>query len=164
MEFAGHHLVSFVGFYLAVKYQAGLWFANFRLLSEFSTPLLNIRFFLQEFGMRDSRLYGINGMCIMVAFCLCRICTLPKFWLATYVNFSHLKKCPTSCIAILFVSGILLDTLNLIWLTKMINFVKHGELGAISKIVKGAIEQLRDKTMIKVNRVRRKIHNTIKRD
>jgi len=192
IEYTGHHVISLTGFYLAVQHQALLWFANYRLISEFSTPLINGRFFLQEFGMRDSRLYGINRMATMLAFCLCRIFTIPKFWLSTYNNFSEIKNCPSSTVFVLFLSGIFLDTLNITWFITIMKIVTN-ELRKIPEMAKEQsvlirqrlyvkkehmmksfksaqghmgvkMDHVKDGMMLRVNSVRRRIHNSIRRE
>lgn len=148
LEYVGHHIISLTGFFLAVHHQDLLWYANYRLLSEFSTPLINGRFFLQELGMRESKLYGINRTCTMLAFCTCRILTIPKFWLATYVNFLSIKNCPNSVIAVLFISGIFLDALNITWFFSIVKIVSN-ELRKTAEIAKEKSNIIRQRLIVK---------------
>ncbi len=43
------------------------------ILAEFSTPFINQLFFLDTIGMKESRLYAINGVCIVVFWFVFRI-------------------------------------------------------------------------------------------
>lgn len=147
IEYTGHHIVSLIGFYLALNYQALLWYANYRLLSEFSTPLINGRFFLQEMGMRDSPIYAVNRICTMCAFCLCRIFTIPKFWISTYANYDEIMKCEGCLIAVLFISGILLDTLNITWFCTIMKIV-IAELSKIPEMAKELPKMAKEKSNI----------------
>ena len=44
------------------------------LLWEMSTPFVHLRWFLYKIGMKESKLYLYNGLLMIVAFGLCRIC------------------------------------------------------------------------------------------
>jgi len=125
-----------------------LWYANYRLLSEFSTPLINGRFFLQELGMRDSALYGINRICTMLAFCFCRICTIPKFWMATYANYDMIMTCDYGIIFVLFASGVLLDALNITWFFLIMKVV-ISELRKIPGMAKEKSNIIRQQIILK---------------
>lgn len=157
LEYAGHHIVSLTGFYLALHYQALLWYANYRLLSEFSTPLINGRFFLQELGMRDSPIYAVNRICTMCAFCFCRIFTIPKFWMSTYANYEEIMKCEGCLITVLFVSGILLDTLNITWFATIMKIV-IAELSKIPEMAKEKSNIIRAKLICKRQEMVKSFH------
>lgn len=150
IEYVGHHVISLTGFFFAVRYQALLWYANYRLLSEFSTPLVNGRFFLIEMGLRDSSLYSVNRICTMLAFCFCRIFTIPKFWIATYFNYDKILECDSKVVVVLIVSGIFLDGLNITWFYFILKVVIN-ELVKIPELAKEQTNLIRQRLMVKTD-------------
>jgi len=85
-----------------------IWFANFRLLSELSTPFLNFRWMMQQRGIRDSVLYNLNRLVFFGVFALCRIVTIPRYWLTVYNQSEAISNTSSDLIGILFVSGTVL--------------------------------------------------------
>jgi hypothetical protein len=53
--FVLHHSLTISAYYLVVFYGGMVWFANFRLLAEFSTPFVNQRWFLDVLGLKASK-------------------------------------------------------------------------------------------------------------
>ena len=97
-----------------------------RLLSEASTPFVNGRWILLQLELRDSLLYNFNRHLTYYAFLFFRIATIPVYWSISYYYFntSQFGRCSWSLIAILFVSGIALDLLNVQWFSRL----KQGSL------------------------------------
>jgi len=123
LQFAAHHVVAVIAFGMVLHYKQMLWFANFRLLSEISTPFLNFRWFMQQMGDRTSALYNLNRYAFFVVFALCRIATIPRYWLTAYNVSGDIAQISNQMIGILFVSGAVLDTLNLFWFYLMFKIV-----------------------------------------
>jgi len=142
LQYFSHHIVSITGFFLAVRYQSLLWYANYRLLSEFSTPFISWRFFMQDLGMRDSKLYGVNRILILISFCLCRIIPIPKFWMAVFYNTEKIIACPKCVVGILLISGVVLDGLNINWFSTIIK-IALNELRKIPAIAMEKSELIR---------------------
>eukprot|EP00049_Salpingoeca_infusionum_P003770 m.70729 g.70729 ORF g.70729 m.70729 type:complete len:326 (-) comp12267_c0_seq1:1771-2748(-) len=57
------------------SYLMGVW-----LLTELSTPFVNLRPILSDLGYRHSKLYLANALAILVMFFLCRIVNLTWYW------------------------------------------------------------------------------------
>ena len=92
-----------------------LWFANYRLLSELSTPLINVRAIMNAFNLKEkyAGVYSANRVFTMFAFFFSRIATIPYFWMLTYRRYDDLINCDWKIIGMLIVSGIVLDFLNI---------------------------------------------------
>lgn len=114
-QFVAHHTVSIIAFSLVLYRKEMIWFANFRLLSELSTPFLNFRWMMQQRGIRDSALYNLNRLVFFGVFALCRIVTIPRYWMTVYNQSEAISNTSPDLIGILFVSGTVLDGLNLFW-------------------------------------------------
>lgn len=44
---------------------------------EFSTPFVSLRSILSTMGLKDSRVYIVNGLLMLVTFFVCRVCMWP---------------------------------------------------------------------------------------
>lgn len=108
--------------------------ALFRLTSEASTPFLNFRWFLLTLNKKDSRLYLINGILLIVVFFLVRIVTILPLWTIFY----SLMSTPTWDLIelkykfICVFSSAPLDFLNVYWFGKIINIVLKVLRAAVS--------------------------------
>jgi len=117
-----HHFIAGLAFYLCLYFQVVLFYANFRIISELSTPFVNFRWILSASGKKESRIYMYNGLAMTFAFFLSRIVTIPIFWYSiskvmktasywqsfnTFKNLTWLTFC------------VLLDALNIYWMYKI---------------------------------------------
>ena len=113
-----HHLAGIIGIGLCLYFQGKLmYFIVGRLISEASTPFVNLRWILNEFHITDGKLFKTAAYGMLVTFFTARIVTMPWYWYETYHCFMHpagivvdpfLKVWPI-CIFLVF------DMLNLYW-------------------------------------------------
>uniref|UniRef100_A0A670ZWZ6 TLC domain-containing protein n=1 Tax=Pseudonaja textilis TaxID=8673 RepID=A0A670ZWZ6_PSETE len=83
--FVCHHLVALYAYGYVLSRGVLPYFANFRLLSELSTPFVNLRWFLDATGWsRTSRLVLANGLAMMVVFFMVRIAVIPSYYMQVY--------------------------------------------------------------------------------
>uniref|UniRef100_T1J2L9 TLC domain-containing protein n=1 Tax=Strigamia maritima TaxID=126957 RepID=T1J2L9_STRMM len=90
-----HHIVLFfVAFPLTVHYRKNMgdYFVGCFYLAELSTPFVSIRAIMSKRGMKNSLLYVINGVVMMVSFFVCRVCVFPYL----YYTYSIYAKIPIS--------------------------------------------------------------------
>lgn len=97
------------------------YFANFRLICELSTPLVNMRWFLYAAGHnKKSRAFFINGIAMTVLFFAVRIAVIPVYWYKVYsVVDSELWAQMRHFRYIMIVTCVILDVINLFWFKKM---------------------------------------------
>lgn len=80
-----HHGATIYAFYFVMTYGALSWFANFRLIAEFSTPFVNQRWFLDVMCYpRRSKLFLLNGFAMASTYFLSRIASIPPYWYKVY--------------------------------------------------------------------------------
>ncbi|PIK38340.1 hypothetical protein BSL78_24814 [Apostichopus japonicus] len=82
-----HLLVAFVGYPIALFYRNGKgdFFLGCILLTELSSPFVNLRAILKKFNRTGSNLYRINNALILLIFFLCRILIFPiTFWVYSW--------------------------------------------------------------------------------
>lgn len=98
------------------------YFANFRLICELSTPLVNMRWFLYAAGHnKKSRAFFINGIAMTVLFFAVRIAIIPVYWYKVYsVVESDLWTQMRHFRYIMIVTCITLDIINMFWFKKML--------------------------------------------
>ncbi|KAM6905494.1 TLC domain-containing protein 4-B [Xenentodon cancila] len=120
--FVCHHLAALYAYGYVLTRGVLPYFANFRLISELSTPFVNQRWFFEALKYpRSHRLVVLNGVAMAVVFFLVRIAVMPSYWVSVFAtfgtpDFERLGLGPqvawiTSCIA--------LDILNTIWMYKI---------------------------------------------
>ncbi|XP_045159644.1 TLC domain-containing protein 4-like [Mercenaria mercenaria] len=123
-----HHFASAFAYYYVMSYGVYIYFANFRLMAEFSTPWVNNRWFLSEMGKKSSKVYFYNGCILTAVFAFCRIFTLPQCWYMIYSVYGTEPFNRTQgCRYVLIVSCLLLDALNIKWFYRLIKGV-HKQL------------------------------------
>lgn len=118
-----HHTISISAFLLSITQGYLSYYANFRIISEASTPFLNFRWNLYTIGNEKSSMYFWNGIALLVAFSLCRIIPIPYFWYDVYylVQTESYKTSvgPGAHVGWLGVCFVL-DILNLHWFTLLV--------------------------------------------
>lgn len=68
-----HHVVVVAAFVLGVTHEFGTWYMAALLVSEASTPFVNLRAWLLASSMENSRWYTANGVALFIVFFVCRI-------------------------------------------------------------------------------------------
>ncbi|KAJ8345160.1 hypothetical protein SKAU_G00293530 [Synaphobranchus kaupii] len=138
--FVCHHLAALYAYGYVLTQGVLPYFANFRLISELSTPFVNQRWFFEALSYpRSDRLVVANGVAMAVVFFLVRIAVMPPYYsrvVSTFGTpaFERLGLGPqvawiSSCIC--------LDILNTIWMYK----IARG----CYKVLTGASRKAKDK-------------------
>ncbi|XP_071953007.1 TLC domain-containing protein 4-B-like [Antedon mediterranea] len=124
LSYSSHHLAAVCAYIYSLTYNGLLYFANFRVLAEISTPFVNFRWIMSTIGVKKShKLFIINGLMMVAVFFSVRILTMPYYyykmisvWRSPIVDTLslHMKICWMS-------ASIVLDSINLLWFRKMFN-------------------------------------------
>ncbi|XP_067416447.1 TLC domain-containing protein 4-like [Emydura macquarii macquarii] len=121
--FVCHHLVALYAYGYVLSRGVLAYFANFRLLSELSTPFVNLRWFFDAVGQpRSSWFVLANGLAMTVVFFLVRIAVIPSYYarvLAWYGTPEYARLGLAVQVAWI-VPSLALEVLNLIWMYKII--------------------------------------------
>ncbi|XP_039203458.1 TLC domain-containing protein 4-B-like isoform X2 [Crotalus tigris] len=99
------------------------YFANFRLLSEFSTPFVNLRWFLDAAGWpRTSRLVLANGLAMTVVFFMVRIAVIPSYYMQVYSWYGtpEYERLGLGVQLAWIGPSIALEMLNLVWMYRIV--------------------------------------------
>ncbi|XP_041356947.1 TLC domain-containing protein 4-B-like [Gigantopelta aegis] len=116
-----HHGASMYAYYYVMTYGVLAYFANYRLIAEFSTPFVNQRWFLDTLGYQKTNpVFVANGIAMTMAFFLSRIAIMPRYWLKVssvygtepFTRLGHIQL-------VLVVTCFILDVINIYWFYKM---------------------------------------------
>ena len=118
-----HHLAGITGIGLCLYFQGKLmYFIIARLISEASTPFVNLRWILHEFHITDGKLFKTAAHGMLVTFFTARIVTMPWYWYETYHCYMHpgIVLVP-DCFKVWAICNFLVfDMLNLYWFYRMV--------------------------------------------
>ncbi|ESN90822.1 hypothetical protein HELRODRAFT_186205 [Helobdella robusta] len=120
--FLFHHVASIYAFCFAMTFGALLWFANVRLIAEFSTPFVNKRWFLDTLRYKkSSAAFLMNGFSMTVMFFSVRVISIPFYWVKVYSTYGSEQSHQLGNIWYVLISScIILDTINLYWFHKIL--------------------------------------------
>jgi len=117
-----HHSSAVCAYLFGMHYNMLGWYSCFRLMAEFSTPFVNIRWILYAIGLKNTRRYKINGLLMTISFFICRIFSMPFYWYFVLTNYAQpqFKAVPLSLCIFWLLLPACLDFLNLFWFRKML--------------------------------------------
>ncbi|XP_056439695.1 TLC domain-containing protein 4-B-like [Gadus macrocephalus] len=120
--FVLHHLAALYAYYYVLGQGTLPYFANFRLLAEFSTPCVNQRWFFEVLGYpRASRSNMANGVAMAAVFFAVRIAVMPVYYgrmCAVYGTAAYYLV-PWGGRVAWIGSSICLDIMNVMWMHKI---------------------------------------------
>ncbi|XP_017311789.1 TLC domain-containing protein 4-B isoform X2 [Ictalurus punctatus] len=120
--FVCHHLAALYAYGYVLTRGVLPYFANFRLISELSTPFVNQRWFFESLAYpRSHRLVVANGVAMAVAFFLVRIAVMPPYWAKVFETFGTpaFERLGLGAQVAWIVSCVCLDVLNVVWMYKI---------------------------------------------
>ncbi|XP_060883320.1 TLC domain-containing protein 4-B [Labrus mixtus] len=120
--FVCHHLAALYAYGYVLTRGVLPYFANFRLISELSTPFVNQRWFFEALKYpRSHRLVVLNGMLMSLVFFLVRIAVMPSYWASVFATFGtqDFERLGFGAQVAWITSCIALDILNTVWMYKI---------------------------------------------
>ncbi|KAL3869363.1 hypothetical protein ACJMK2_042055 [Sinanodonta woodiana] len=140
-----HHGASIYAYYYVMTYGVLPYFANYRLMAEISTPIVNQRWFFDALGYSKTHpVYISSGVLMTVTFFAVRIFTMPTYWHKVYsvygtedfLRLGHIQL-------VLVLTCFVLDLLNLVWFYKMCR--------GVHKVVVAKFDKNRNITNLKLD-------------
>uniref|UniRef100_A0A0B7BK45 TLC domain-containing protein n=1 Tax=Arion vulgaris TaxID=1028688 RepID=A0A0B7BK45_9EUPU len=116
-----HHGASIYAYYYVMTYGVLPYFANYRLVAEFSTPFVNQRWFLSQLGYEKTNFVFVsNGVAMAVTFFIVRVAVMPSYWHRVYSVYNtpafnrlgYIQLC-------LIIPCLILDIINVYWFYKI---------------------------------------------
>ncbi|XP_039270478.2 TLC domain-containing protein 4-like isoform X2 [Styela clava] len=112
-----HHSMVLSAISIVIYYRVFLFHICMRGLNELSTPVLNLRWVLKKFGMKNERIYAMTEIAFVVTYFSGRIVTMPVFYYTILItkDTEGYKRLNTLCKVIFFGSAVVIDTLIIYW-------------------------------------------------
>jgi len=112
-----HHIISIGGISLALRDNAAIWFVCCRLLTELSTPSVNLRFILILLKKEKTLLFVMNENFGYWAFVVSRPLLSPVFWYCTLTHWNNqlFWNLDPLLLAFWIITAGGLDALNIMW-------------------------------------------------
>lgn len=117
-----HHLAVITGIAMCLYHQLFMFFVVYRLLSEFSTPFVDLRAVISAVGDKKGWLYMLASLGMMISFFLCRIVVIPwhNYELFTALFGVEGSEVPWYLTVFMALNFTIFDVLNLIWFCKIL--------------------------------------------
>ncbi|KAG4961986.1 hypothetical protein JHK86_038854 [Glycine max] len=115
-----HHLLSLVAVAFSMLSGEGQLYTYMVLISETTTPGINLRWYLDAAGMKKSKAYLINGVVIFIAWLVARILLFVYMFYHVYLHFDQIEQMHAFGQVLVIVVPLALSVMNLIWFSKII--------------------------------------------
>ncbi|CAJ2639579.1 unnamed protein product [Trifolium pratense] len=119
-EYVVHHLLSLVAVAYSMLSGEGQLYTYMVLISETTTPGINLRWYLDVAGMKRSKAYLINGVVIFLAWMVARILLFVYMFYHVYLHFDQVEKMHIVGQILVIVVPIVLSVMNLVWFAKIV--------------------------------------------
>jgi hypothetical protein len=119
-EICIHHAVALLSLVVCAQVDGMHMYLLLVLLSELTTPLVNLRWMLDKAGLRHLQLYTVNGLLLMLAWGVGRVALFIPFYLHVLQHWSEIITAPMHAIVLLIGVPALLFMLNTIWFVKIV--------------------------------------------
>ncbi|XP_051151775.1 uncharacterized protein LOC127265812 isoform X2 [Andrographis paniculata] len=124
MEYIIHHLLSMVGVTYPMLTGDAQIYTFMVLLSEATTPWINLRWYLDAAGMKTSKAYIMNGVVIFLAWLVARILLFIYLFYHLYTHLDQVKQLHQVGVVLAVVTPSALSVMNLMWFWKIFKGLK----------------------------------------
>lgn len=115
-----HHAVGVVSLIVAMQLHQAHVYVLLLLMSEMTTPCVNLRWYLDKMGLKSSQLYTINGLLLLLIWGIVRVLLFVPFYAHVYQNWVLISQIPQHAVAILLGVPLVLFALNTMWFVKIV--------------------------------------------
>ncbi|CAI9096924.1 OLC1v1033188C2 [Oldenlandia corymbosa var. corymbosa] len=124
MEYVVHHLLSMISVMYSLLTGEGQLYTFGVLISEATTPAINLRWYLDTAGMKNSKSYIINGVVMFCSWLVARILLFVYLFYHIWAHYDKVKQLqPFGHFLILAVPSVL-AIMNSIWFSKIVKGLK----------------------------------------
>ncbi|XP_010536452.1 PREDICTED: transmembrane protein 56 [Tarenaya hassleriana] len=120
LEYILHHTLSGVAVAYSLFSGEGQLYIYMVLISEVTTPEINLRWYLDTAGMKRSKAYLINGVAIFLAWLVARILLFIYMFYHVYLHYDQVVQMHTFGYLLVFVVPMALAVMNLMWFQKIL--------------------------------------------
>lgn len=133
-EYVLHHLLSVVSVAYSMSSGEGQLYTCLVLISEATTPGVNLRWFLDTAGMKRSTIYLINGALLFLGWLVARIILFFYLFHHVYVHYKQVKQMHIYGYLLVFVVPFTLAIMNMIWFAKILKGLRKTWVNSRRKI------------------------------
>lgn len=123
MEYVLHHTLSLVSIAYTMLSGEGQFYTYMILLSETTTPEINMRWFLDTAGLKKSSAYLVNGIMIFVVWLVARIFLFLYVFYHIYLHYSQIMQMHLFGYYLVLTVPSVLFVMNTVWFTKILKGV-----------------------------------------
>ncbi|AQK63889.1 TRAM LAG1 and CLN8 (TLC) lipid-sensing domain containing protein [Zea mays] len=123
MEYVLHHTVSLVAIAYTMLSGEGQFYTYMVLISETTTPEINLRWFLDTAGLKKSSAYLVNGILMFVAWLVARIFLFMYVFYHIYLHYGQIMQMHAFGYYLTFVVPSVLFVMNTMWFMKILKGV-----------------------------------------
>ncbi|VAH64357.1 TLC domain-containing protein 4-like [Triticum urartu] len=124
MEYVLHHFLSLVSIVYSVNSGEGQLYTYMVLISEGTTPGINLRWYLDTAGLKRSKAYVVNGSLMVVAWLVARIILFIYLFYHIYFHYDDVMQMRTFSRVLIFGVPTILLIMNTIWFAKILRGLK----------------------------------------
>ncbi|KAG8062034.1 hypothetical protein GUJ93_ZPchr0003g16705 [Zizania palustris] len=124
LEYILHHILSVVAIAYTMLSGEGQFYTYMILISETTTPEINLRWFLDTAGLKKSNAYLVNGILMFVAWLVARILLFMYVFYHIYFHYSQVVQMHAFGYYLTFVVPSVLFVMNTMWFMKILKGVK----------------------------------------
>ncbi|KAK1384777.1 transmembrane protein 56-like [Heracleum sosnowskyi] len=124
IEYVIHHSLSGIAVAYSVFTGEGQLYTFMVLISEVTTPEINMRWFLDTAGLKRSNAYLINGVVIFFAWLVARILLFVYLFYHVYLHYDQVMEMHIVGYLLIFLVPSALGIMNLMWFGKIIKGLK----------------------------------------
>lgn len=124
IEYVFHHLLSLCAISYAMLTGEGQLYTYMVLISEATTPGVNLRWFLDTGGMKRSNAYLINGVVMFFAWLVARILLFIYLFYHIYLHYDQVEQMHTFGRMLALVVPAVLAGMNMMWFMKILKGLK----------------------------------------
>ncbi|KAL5773461.1 hypothetical protein ACOSP7_013050 [Xanthoceras sorbifolium] len=124
IEYVVHHSLSGIAVAYSMFSGEGQLYTYMVLISEVTTPEINMRWYLDTAGMKRSFAYLINGVTIFFAWLIARILLFVYMFYHVYLHYDQVIQMHVMGYLLVFAVPSVLAMMNLIWFWKIIKGLK----------------------------------------
>ncbi|KAL7131262.1 hypothetical protein ABFS83_13G186800 [Erythranthe nasuta] len=124
VEYIVHHSLSAIAVAYSMLTGEGQLYTFMVLISEVTTPEINMRWFLDVAGLKRSTAYLINGVVIFFAWLVARILLFVYMSYHVYIHHNQVMQMHTFGSLLVFCVPTALAVMNLVWFGKILKGLK----------------------------------------
>ncbi|XP_068654900.1 uncharacterized protein [Aristolochia californica] len=124
IEYIVHHFLSVISVAYSLFTGEGQLYTYMVLISETTTPGINLRWYLDAAGMKRSNAYVMNGIVMFFTWLIARVLLFVYLFYHVYLHYNQVEQLHPFGYLLVFGVPAVLAIMNLIWFMKIVKGLK----------------------------------------